>query len=153
MKKGFKIYCMLLFLITAASFAQEKPEYDEALAKKLGADERGMKMFVLVILKTGDKTITDEKQRAEIFAGHMKNINRMAAEGKLAVAGPFGKNDSNFRGLYIFDVATVEEAKALVATDPAVSSGLMVGEFYPWYGSAAMNEINNIHNKIAKEKI
>ena len=146
-----KLISLMLFMATAG-FAQQKSEYDEALAKKLGGDSHGMKTFVLVILKTGEKTITDEKQRAEIFAGHMKNINRMAAEGKLAVAGPFGKNDSNFRGLYIFDVATIDEAKALVSTDPAVSSGMMTGEFYTWYGSAAIGEINNIHNKIAKEK-
>lgn len=158
--EGIKTICMnkiLLFLIFAgfSATAQDpaaKPEYDEALAKKLGGDSHGMKNYVLVILKTGDKEITDAKQRAEIFAGHMKNINRMAQEGTLAVAGPFGKNDSNFRGLYIFNVATVEEAKALVETDPAVSSGLMKGEFYPWYGSAAMGEVNTIHNKIAKDK-
>ena len=42
--------------------------------------------------------------------GHMDNINRLAAEGKLAVAGPFGKNDKALRGLFILAVPTVDEA-------------------------------------------
>jgi len=151
MKKIFTTICLLL--LTAGAASAQEAIYDEALAKKLGADSRGMKSYVLVILKTGDTEIADAKQRSEIFAGHMKNINRMAEEGKLVVAGPFGKNDNNFRGLYIFNVTTIEEAKALVDTDPAVLSGMMKGEFYPWYGSAAMGEVNNIHHKIAKEKL
>jgi len=148
-----KLFLLIVLLIGAATTAQTpNPDYDDALAKRLGGNANGMKNYVLVILKTGDKTIADDKQRAEIFAGHMKNIHRMAAEGKLAVAGPFGQNDDNFRGLYIFNVATVEEAKALVDTDPAVSSGLLKGEFYPWFGTAAMGEVTNIHNKIIKQK-
>jgi uncharacterized protein YciI len=150
MKKHFTKICSLLLLAGCSAFAQDKTVYDEALAKKLGGNENGMKSFVLVILKTGDKEITDEKARTEIFTGHMNNIRRMAEEGKLAVAGPFGKNENNFRGLYIFNVATVEEAKLLVATDPAVAAGLLKGEFYPWFGSAAMAEVTNIHNKIIK---
>ena len=148
-----KLFFILVMAIGATTVAQTpNPEYDQALATRLGGNANGMKNYVLVILKTGDKIIADEKQRSEIFAGHMKNIQRMAAEGKLAVAGPFGKNDSNFRGLYIFNVASIDEAKALVNTDPAVTSGLMTGEFYPWFGSAAMGEVNNVHNKIIKEK-
>jgi len=148
-----KLFLLLTIAVCNLAAAQStNPSYDDALAKKLGGNENGMKSYVLVILKTGDKEITDEKALADIFADHMKNIQRMADEGKLAVAGPFGKNDNNFRGLYIFNVATVEEAKALVGTDPAVAAGLLKGEFYPWYGSAAMGEITNIHNKIIKQK-
>lgn len=143
------MFCLWALFSGTATIAQE-PAYDEALAKRLGGDERGMKNYILVILKTGDTEIGDAAKRNEIFAGHMKNINRMAEEGKLVVAGPFGKNDHHFRGLYIFDVATIEAAQALVNSDPAVSSGLLKGEFYPWYGSAAMKEVNAIHHKIAK---
>ncbi len=48
-----------------------------------------------------------------IFKGHMANINKLAAEGKLVVAGPLGKNDKNYRGIFIFDVDNVEAAKAI----------------------------------------
>ncbi|MCA1734357.1 MAG: YciI family protein, partial [Acidobacteria bacterium] len=62
----------------------------------------------------------------------------MAEEGKLSLAGPFGKNDKSYRGLYVFNVATVDEAEKLVVLDPAVKAGIFVAELTPWYGSAAV---------------
>ena len=147
-----KKLCLLLALALSAA-AADKPAYDAELAKKLGADERGMKMYVLCILKSGPKDAEIKgDQRKEIFAGHFANIGRLADEGKLAVAGPFGKNDRSWRGLYIFNVATVEEAEKLVTLDPAVKAGVFVYELTPWYGTAAMMVINETHKKLEKPK-
>lgn len=88
--------------------------------------------------------------RKENFAGHFANIGRLADEGKLAVAGPFGKNEKSYRGLYIFNVPTVEEAEKLVILDPAVKAGVFVYELTPWYGSAAMMVVNETHKRIEK---
>jgi uncharacterized protein YciI len=129
----------------------QKAKYDPKLAKKLGADDYGMKHYVFVILKTGPKDGDFKgKERDEIFAGHMKNIGRLADEGKLAVAGPFMKNDRTYRGLFIFNVATVEEAEKLVLTDPAVKAGILIAELTPWYGSASLLSTPEIHKKVAK---
>lgn len=133
--------------------APPKPAYDPELAKKLGADERGMKRYVLCILKTGPNDgAVKGKEREAVFAGHFANINRLADEGKLAVAGPFGKNDKSFRGLYIFNVATIEEAEQLVVLDPAVKAGVFVADFTPWYGTAAMMVVSDTHKKLEKPK-
>jgi len=142
----------LVCLDTAVVTAEERG-FDPELAKRLGADERGMKMYVLCILKTGPKD-ADVKgdERKEIFAGHFANIERLAGEGKLAVAGPFGKNDKSYRGLYIFNVATIEEAEKLVMLDPAVKAGVFVPDLTPWYGSAAMMVVSETHKKIEKPK-
>jgi uncharacterized protein YciI len=111
-----------------------------------------MRNYVLAILKTGPKDAEIKgEERDKAFAGHMANINRIAAEGKLAVAGPFGKNDKQFRGLFIFAVETVEEAEKLAATDPAIKAGILIVEFVPWYASAALMETNSIHEKIAEK--
>ena len=118
-----------------------------------GADERGMKMFVLCILKTGPKDAEIKgDERKEIFAGHFANIGRLADEGKLAVAGPFGKNDKSYRGLYIFNVATIEEAEKLVMLDPAVKAGVFVPDLTLWYGPAAMMVVGDTHKRLEKPK-
>jgi uncharacterized protein YciI len=130
-----------------------KPVYDADLAKKLGADERGMKMYVLCILKTGPKDAEIKgKERDDIFVGHFTNISRLADDGKLAVAGPFGKNDRTYRGLYIFNVATIEEAEKLVVMDPAVKAGVFVPELTLWYATAALMTIPETHKKLEKPK-
>jgi uncharacterized protein YciI len=150
MKKA--ILTLLLLVNFNLLFSQEaNPNYDEKLAKSLNADERGMKQYVFCILKTGINTTATEEEKNELFNGHMANIKRLAKEGKLALAGPFMKNDRNYRGLYIFNVATIEEAKALVATDPAVKSNLLDAELTPWYGTAALQETLKIHEKITKK--
>jgi uncharacterized protein len=140
---------MKAMLLALALTAAAAPAFDPELAKKLGADERGMKMYVLCILKTGpkDAEITGDA-RKEIFAGHFANISRLGDEGKLAVAGPFGKNDKTWRGLYIFNVATIEEAEKLVVLDPAVKAGVFVPDLTPWYGTAAMMVVNETHKRI-----
>lgn len=146
-----KIIRLCLVLLAVACIALNAFAFDPELAKRLGADERGMKNYVLCILKTGpeDGEIKG-KAREEIFAGHFANIARLADEGKLAVAGPFGKNDRSYRGLYIFNVATVEEAEKLVMLDPAVKAGIFVPELTPWYGSAAMMVVPETHKKLEK---
>lgn len=145
---------LILALTLAPMVIAQEPRFDPELAKRLGADERGMRMYVLCILKTGPKDAEIKgDQRKEIFAGHFANIARLADEGKLVVAGPFGKNDKNYRGLYIFNVATIEEAEKLVVLDPAVKAGVFVPDLTPWYGTAAMMVVNETHKKIEKPKI
>ncbi|NOX83485.1 MAG: hypothetical protein GXP06_10970 [Alphaproteobacteria bacterium] len=126
--------------------------YDELLAEQLGADEYGMRLYVFVVLSTGPAIITDENHRKEIFAGHFSNMGRLATEGKLVLAGPFIEGGKK-RGLYIFNQATIEEAEALVSTDPAVVAGIFTAEYTKFYGSAALVELNKIHKKIQKTKI
>lgn len=125
-----------------------KPAYDAELARRLGGDKNGMKLYVIAFLKTGPKVIPEGKERNELFAGHMANIGRLAEEGKLAVAGPFVKNDAGFRGIFILNVETIEDARKLVETDPVVKSGVMVVELYKWYGSASLMATPEIHKKI-----
>jgi len=144
------LFALVLVCVASAVIGAD-PAYDPELAKKLGADERGMRMFVLCILKSGpkDAEIKGDERKA-IFEGHFANIQRLADEGKLAVAGPFGKNDKNYRGLFIFNVATIDEAEKLAALDPAVKAGVFVPDLTPWYGSAAMLVVNETHKKIRK---
>lgn len=141
---------LAVILILAAFAAHAQSTYDKTLADSLGADEYGMKMYVLAILKTGpanteNKTVTDS-----LFKGHMNNIGRLAKEGKLIVAGPLKKNDKAYRGIFILNASSIEEARRLVDSDPAVKAGIFEVELYQWYGSAALPTYLPNHDKIEK---
>lgn len=156
-----KYILILIFLATNhLSFAQStsnkdtlnvNPNYDKTLAKKLGGDDYGMKSYFLVILKTGTNTTQDKELISNSFRGHMDNINRLVEEGKLIVAGPMGKNDNNYRGIFILNnLKTIEEANAILQTDLAIKNGLLDYEVFTWYGSAALPEYLPFSDKIWK---
>jgi len=129
-----------------------EPVFDSIKAQQYGADEYGMKMYVMAFLKRGPNRDRDSTEAYNLQRAHMDNINRLVEEGKMVLAGPFG-GDGDLRGIYIFNVATVEEAKALTETDPAIQAGSLVMELLPWYGSAAVVGIVKEHEKIAKINI
>ena len=112
--------------------------YDAALAKRLGADEHGMRRYVLVILKTGPKRMPEGKERDAMFA----------RGGKLAVAGPFSDDPAGWRGLFVFAVDDMDEARRLTETDPVIRNGEMVAEYHSWYGSAATMMVAELHEKL-----
>ena len=143
------IFALLLFC--NRSHAQSgKVAYDSTLAKKLNADEYGMKKYVMVFLKTGSATNVPKSKSDSAFAGHMQNINRLAESGKLVVAGPFFKNDK-YRGIFILNADSIEEGRKLVESDPAVQAKLLDMDLLMWYGSAALAETLEIHKKIEKK--
>lgn len=151
--KTIIILATLCFLAITTIGQNINSGYDSTLAKTLGADEYGMKWYVFVILKTGSNNIEDKAKRDSLFAGHMANINRLAGMGKLIIAGPFGKNDKTYRGLFILNVKTIDEANELLQTDPAIKAKVFDVELYNWYGSAAILEYLKFHDKIEKVKI
>ncbi|MEW6371857.1 MAG: YciI family protein [Pseudomonadota bacterium] len=130
--------------------ATPAPSYDAALAQSLGADERGMRQFVLVILKTGPKKMEDPEARKKMFAGHFANMARLAGEKKLVLAGPLDGKEGR-RGIFVFATPDIEEAQKYVALDPVIVNGEMVAEYHKFYGSAALMTINEVHNRIQKQ--
>lgn len=130
----------------------DKPAFNAQLAKELGADDYGMRSYVFCTLVTGKTKIEDPAKSKQIFAGHFSNMGRLAKAGKLVLAGPF-VDGAPKRGLYIFDVTTIEEAEALVKTDPAVQAGVFDFELTKLYCSAALKKVGQIHETIQKTPI
>ena len=141
---------VLVSTLSPARAEEAAPAYDPALAAAVGADENGMRRYVLVILKTSPTPVAPGPARDEMFKGHFANMKRLADAGKLALAGPLDGVDG-WRGLFIMAVSDIEEAKALVATDPVVAQGEMVPEFHKYYGSAALMLVNDGHARVSKK--
>lgn len=124
--------------------------YDAELAKSLGANDNGMRSYVLVILKTGPRKMPEGAARKEMFKGHFANIERLANEKKLAVAGPLDGVDG-WRGVFVIAVPDIEQAKTYVETDPVIVNGEMVAEYHKFFSSAGLMMVNDVHNKIIKK--
>jgi len=116
---------LTIFLLASVSaFAQQEENKSETLK---------LKQYYFVMLVRGPKASDiDSLSLVKIQQGHMANINKMAESGKLQIAGPFG-DDGNWRGIFIFDVATEEEVKELLKDDPAIQSGRLAYEIHPWW--------------------
>lgn len=107
-------------LIAGASTAPAKMEFDQ---------------YQLIILRTvpGARALAkDEHQK--VMEGHLGHFRRMAMEGKMVVAGPFGEqDDKTAEGLCLYRAASVAEARALAEADPAVKAGQLRVEAMSWY--------------------
>lgn len=149
-----KFFSLILFLgLSVFADAQDKTiAYDSLMAKKVGADQYGMRTYYLVYLKAGKVRNQDSVTVANIQRGHMDNITKLANEGKLIVAGPF-MDKQEVRGIFILTAKSMEEAMEWTQTDPAVKAGRLEMEVHPWYGSAALMLIPDLHKQVAKEEI
>ena len=119
-----KIFLILSLLYSATAFSQEKP------ATK--SSESQMKEYFFVMLKRGPNRTNDSVTANNLQKGHMANIQKMANDGHLAIAGPFG-DDGNWRGIFIFKTKTIEETKKLVEQDPMIKAGWLTYEIHPWW--------------------
>jgi uncharacterized protein YciI len=141
------LFSVMAVVVASSLRAQTEASYDSTLASRLGADKLGMKVYVMAFLKKGPNRNQDSAEAERLQEAHMANIGRMAREGFLVLAGPF-EDDGDLRGIYLFNVSTVEEAQRLTETDPAVKAGRLVMELHPWYGSAALMEVPRIHRTL-----
>jgi uncharacterized protein YciI len=101
----------------------------KAAAPQLPPD---MTVYYFCLLTRGPNA--GQGSREELAAGqaaHMANIRRLAEAGKILVAGPF-MDRGDWRGIFIFKCDSLEEAKALVASDPLVQQQRLVADVRPW---------------------
>lgn len=136
--------------VAAQPPATVPPHYDAALARRVGADDYGMRSYVLVLLRSGPHPMPDGPARDAMFQGHMANIRRLADAGMLATAGP-ADGKQGLRGLFVLAVGDLDAARRLVATDPAIEHGELVAEYHTFYGSAALMLLTGLHASIVRK--
>jgi uncharacterized protein len=115
---------MLLPLVPAPAHAEEK-----------AGPQIEMTTYYVGLLYRGPNATTEPTPETQkIQEAHMAHIREMAQSGKLLLAGPFS-DDGKLRGMFVFRVDSMEEAKALSEADPAVKAGRLVVELHPWYSA------------------
>ncbi len=136
-----KILFFFLFissLVIACSNEQKSPDvsitnpgkYDITKDTTVTAGE--MKRYWLVLLQKGPNRTQDSISAEKIQAAHMANINRLAKEGKLVMAGPIGVED-DLRGIFLMNCTDSTEVENFVKTDSAVMTGRLIMKYYPWW--------------------
>ncbi|MFI5205270.1 MAG: YciI family protein [Flavobacteriales bacterium] len=127
---------LLLFVFTVSFFPVFSQEEDTVrhFSIKEGDTVFHMKRYYLCIYLTGKNRGQDSVTAAEIQKGHLAHIGLMSEKGVICMAGPFGDNTDK-RGILMFDVATLKEAETWIKKDPAVMAGRLTYEIHPWWGA------------------
>ncbi len=117
--------------LTAASAlaADPQPRPDPATPKF------EMESFQLVLLRRGPAWTPEVTPAAEALQKqHIGHLEAMHAAGKMLIAGPLGDQpDPTLRGVCLYRVGSVDEARALAEQDPAVKAGRLVVEAMSWW--------------------
>ena len=123
MKTTGRAITLLLFILLTGFAPSSQKEKKEPTPK--------LKTYYLALLKTGPHRDQDSLTAATIQEAHLANIRRLGAEGKLDIAGPF-LDGGDLKGIFIYNVGSLEEADSLAKTDPAVKAGRLIVELHPW---------------------
>jgi len=85
----------------------------------------------MALLKAGPNRDRPPDDAQRLQAAHRANINRLAAAGKLVLAGPFTV-DGTRRGIVVYRVADEAEARQRGEGDPMIKAGRLALELHPW---------------------
>jgi uncharacterized protein YciI len=133
MKRSLLALWTLAMIFASGGVAQTPPRPDKTPDVGPGGFE--MTTYYVGFLYRGPKWTSGHATETEALQNaHLANIQKLAAEGKLLLAGPFTDN-GDLRGIFVFRVRSMAEAQALAEADPAVQAGRLRLEFHPWYAA------------------
>jgi uncharacterized protein len=78
-----------------------------------------------------------EKEVDRIQEAHLAHLRHLRETGDLIAVGPL-EEDVEIRGILIFSTSSVERARELMESDPAVTNGRLILNLYTWYAPAGL---------------
>jgi uncharacterized protein YciI len=118
MMAHLRICGFALALLTAACVSTPTAETQAAVQS----------VFVITY-KPGPAWQAGMPMNRQALGPHAAYWTRLAREGRAVGAGPFTDMDG---GIAVINAANLEDAQAIMAADPAVTSGVFVGEVHGW---------------------
>jgi uncharacterized protein YciI len=112
----------MLGLATMNCFAQGD-------AETVKAQQAATKVTYLIIYRPGPGWVTGKPVTEQPLKEHGNYMLSLYRKGSMKMAGPLGDDAG---GAVLLEVSDEAEAKAIVANDPAVKSGIFVSEMHPW---------------------
>lgn len=102
-------------------------------------DPPSMCQYFVALLYSGPSRHGDDAEVQQIQAAHIGRIKELIASGEMVVAGPF--DGGELRGMFIYDVASMEQAQALADSDPAIQAGRLRAEIHAWWGPTSLRDL------------
>jgi uncharacterized protein YciI len=117
-----KTRLLLVGLVVLLCSAQSPTAADEEQSIK-------PKITFLVIYRPGPAWLTGKSISEQPLKEHGKYMLGLYVKGSMKFAGPLTDNAG---GAVVLEVTDESQAKAIVAEDPAVKSGVFICEMHPW---------------------
>jgi len=127
-----KILFLLAVIISFVALARKNAGINARITNLDSTPVYDMKQYWLVLLYSGNTRSQDSISAAKIQQAHMNNIERLAAEGKIIMAGPIGSK-GNLRGIFIMDGKDSTEIAGHIKLDSAIVTGRLRFEIHPWW--------------------
>src|SRR5215470_9742469 len=110
-------HCWLIAILACAAFAQDADTY-----------------YVVFLRPDPARTTLAQGESEKIQAAHMANLQKMAADGVLVAAGPFGDETRTISGVFVMKARSLAEAKRIAESDPTVTNHRNVVDVHTWHG-------------------
>ena len=121
-----KMRMVVLFLVITLSPICSSAQ---SLAETANPQGAATKATYLVLYRPGPAWLTGKSVMEQPLKEHGKYMLSLYTKGSMKLAGPF-TDDAG--GAVLLEVSNEAEAKAIVANDPAVKSGVFTYEMHPW---------------------
>jgi uncharacterized protein YciI len=91
-------------------------------------------IFLYTLRTTRLSMLTDGPSPAEqqVLAEHSQYLSALAEQGQALMFGRTANKDERTFGIVVFRAATPQAAEEVMAADPAVRSGIMKAELFPF---------------------
>jgi uncharacterized protein YciI len=123
----------LLALAISAAWICASPAFVPAAAKDTpaaaAAQQAGEKKLFIFIYRPGPAWRSGVPMKEQGLGPHAKYIKSLLDSGSLLAGGGFADDDG---GMAIVTAAGIEEARRMLAADPAITSGIFVGDLEQW---------------------